>query len=104
MDGLLKVTTEKLLSSSEEFGSMSSEMSALTNEMMDNVQSLSSIWQGEAAAGYRNRFGELKTDMDKLYRMVKEHSEDLWQMAEAYRTAEESNAETPNSLRTNIVV
>jgi len=104
MEGYLKVTPEKLLASSEEFGNCGQQMNGLTQEMLTLVQSLQAVWQGEASSAYGNRFVSLQTDMDKLYRMVLEHSQDLSEMAREYMEAENTNMETGSSLNSNVVV
>lgn len=104
MEGYLKVTPEKLISSSEEFGATGQQMNSLTQEMMTLIQSLKSVWQGEAASAYGNKFASLQSDMDKLYRMVIEHSQDLSTMAQSYQEAENANTEAGNSLNTNVVI
>lgn len=103
MEGILKVTPEKLLQTSEEFGNMAVQMSGLTQEMMSLVDSLKGVWSGEAQAAYGNRFNMLNTDMDRLYKMVVEHSNDLSAMAQSYQEAENANAETGNSMDVNVV-
>ena len=104
MQGLLRVTPEKLISASSEFASTASQMNSMTSEMMSLVQSLRSVWQGEASTSYSNRFSSLQSDMDKLYRMVTEHSKDLNEMAEGYMQAEKANADKGNSMKANVVV
>lgn len=104
MEGILKVTPEKLFTSSDEFGNMGTQMNNLTNEMLTLVSNLKSIWQGEASEAYGGKFASLSTDMDKLYRMVKEHSQDLMEMANAYKEAENANTEQGSSLNSSVVV
>jgi len=104
MDGILKVTPEKLFSASDEFGSMGTQMNNLTNEMLTLVSNLKSIWQGEANEAYSSKFSSLSSDMDKLYRMVKEHSSDLMEMASAYKEAESANTEQGSGLNSSVVV
>lgn len=104
MDGVLKVTPEKLIESSEEFGEAASSMHALSEEMINLVNSLSSIWQGEAQNAYSSKFNSLDTDMDKIYRMIEEHSKDLSEMASSYKEAETGNTESSNTLKTGVVV
>ncbi|MCQ2497761.1 MAG: WXG100 family type VII secretion target [Lachnospiraceae bacterium] len=103
MDGLLKVTPEKLLSSSEEFGSMGVEMNNLTRQMMEIVNGMRSFWQGEAQGAYNSKFSMLQADMDKLYRMVEEHSKDLSEMARNYQETENVNMESGQNLESNVV-
>lgn len=104
MEGILKVTPEKLVEASGTFATTGSQIQNLTNEMMSLVTSLNSIWQGEAAGAFAGKFKQLQTDMDKLYRMIEEHAEDLQEMAEQYRKAESGNAEQGNGLQSGVVV
>ena len=104
MEGMLKVTPEKLLQSSGDFLSAGTQMKSLTGEMLSLIKELGNIWQGEAASVYQTRFGSLSSDMEKLYRMVQEHAEDLQEMARQYQTAESGNEEQGSGLQTNIFV
>lgn len=104
MEGILKVTPEKLIQTSSEFASTGGQMKNLTGEMMSLVQSLKGIWQGEASAAYGGKFNSLQTDMDKLYRMVQEHVSDLQEMAAHYQKAELGNADQSSGLNVNVVV
>ncbi|MBQ8596380.1 MAG: WXG100 family type VII secretion target [Lachnospiraceae bacterium] len=103
MEGILKVTPEKLIQSSGEFATMGGQMKSLTSEMMSEVQGMKSVWQGEASGAYTAKFYSLQSDMDRLYRMVQEHSDDLQQMASGYQTAETGNTEQGNGLHANII-
>ncbi len=104
MEGILKVTPEKLVQTSGEFASAGSQMKSLTGEMLTLIRSLRSSWQGEAATAYGNRFDSLSQDMDKLYRMVQEHAEDLQEMARQYQNAESGNTQAGNDMRGNVIV
>lgn len=104
MEGILKVTPEKLIQSSGEFATLGGQIKNLTAEMMSKVQGMKSVWQGEASEAYMTKFTSLQSDMDKLYRMVQEHADDLQQMASGYQTAEAGNAELGNGLHAGIVV
>lgn len=104
MEGILKVTPEKLIQTSGEFATMGNQMKNLTGEMMEQVQGLKSIWQGEAASAYGNKFNSLQPDMDKLYRMVQEHVKDLQEMAVQYQKAEDGSTQQGPGLNANIIV
>lgn len=103
MEGILKVTPERLLQTSGEFAALGTQMKNLTGEMMTLVKSLNGVWQGEAASAYENRFDSLTPDMEKLYRMVQEHAQDLQEMAKYYQNAETGSLEQGNSLSAGIV-
>ena len=104
MEGILKVTPEKLLLTSGEFADAGNQMKNLTSEMMSQVHGMQGIWQGEAASAYGNKFNSLQADMDRLYRMVQEHVKDLQEMAAQYQKAEEGNAQQGGSLNANIII
>lgn len=104
MEGILKVTPEKLLEASGTFATTGSQIQNLTGEMMSLVTSLNSIWQGEAAGAFAGKFKQLQTDMDKLYRMIEEHAEDLQEMASQYQKAESGNTEQGSGLQSGVVV
>ncbi len=104
MEGILKVTPEKMLNSSEEFGQEATQMHSLTDEMMSLINSLNGIWVGDAQSAYITKFSSLQTDMDKLYRMVLEHSKDLSEMASSYAMTENTNVETGSSLNSGVIV
>lgn len=104
MEGILKVTPEKLIQTSGDFSGSGIQIKNLTGEMMEQVQGMRGIWQGEAASAYGNKFHSLQNDMDRLYRMVQEHANDLQEMAAHYQKAEEGNTQQGAGLNANIVV
>ena len=93
MNSILKVTPEKLTETAGEFQNTESNIRNITQEMISIVESFKPVWQGEAATGFSNRFAALNDDMNRLYALIRKHSDDLIEMAEEYRRAEdESNA------------
>ena len=103
MEGILKVTPEKLIEASNEFSSAGKAISALTAEMMSIVNGLRSIWQGEASTSYSNKFSGLQDDIEKINRMIEEHVRDLGEMAREYQTAENESVEQSSGLSTEVV-
>lgn len=104
MEGILKVTPEKLISTATEFGASGKTVSSLTQSMTATVNSLSSIWQGEASSAYSNKFNGLQDDIEKMNRMIQEHVTDLNEMAKQYQNAEMANAEEVGRLSSNVIV
>lgn len=103
--GTLRVTPEKLQSTASSFEGTGSSVQNLTQQMTSIVTGLTGqIWSGDAATAYVNKFTGLQTDMDRIYKMIKEHSTDLIDMAQQYITAETANAEMANSLSSDIIV
>ena len=99
--GSLRVTPEKLISTSTQFGDSNTQVSNLTKQMMDIVSQLNPTWAGEAATGYYNKLKGLQGDMQKLSRMIQEHSKDLAEMGKTFQQAEKDNVSTANALKTD---
>lgn len=103
MEGILKVTPEKLMQASSAFESAGSTVNSITQEMLTIINNLKSVWQGEAASGYTNRFNGLADDIEKINRMIAEHVSDLNQMATEYQQAENESLEQANALTMEVV-
>lgn len=103
MTGTIKVSTDKLLSTSSEFSSQGNTISALTSEMLNIVSSMSSVWEGEAASSYMAKFNSLESDIQTLNRMIQEHVDDLTQMANLYSSAEQQNVDDAASLSSGVI-
>lgn len=104
MTGKLRVTPEKLRTGSQQFQNSCSVVKNLTNSMLNIVSQLNSTWSGEAATGYYGKLRGLEPDMNKLYKMIKEHTDDLMEMANTYQQAENANKQTASALKTNQIV
>lgn len=100
--GVLKVTPEKLNAAANEFSSSGKNISAMTAEMMSIIDSLKSIWQGNAATEYSGRFSGLRDDIEKINRIIEEHVNDLNQMALEYQNAEDQSVEESAKLLSDI--
>lgn len=104
MEGMIKVSPEVLNRTASDFSSQGSKLNNTTNQMMELVQSLSSSWQGEASNAYLTKFKALEDDMQKMFRMVQEHSRDLQEMAENYSLAEQQNEEEAADLSADVII
>lgn len=103
MEGIIKVAPEKLIATSGEFSSKASTVSTLTSNMTNLATGLTSVWEGEAATAYMNKFRELDDDIQKMIRMIQEHSSDLEQMARLYMDADQYGSEQSGSLPSDVI-
>ena len=69
MEGILKVTPEKLSATAQDFSGQATQVNNTTTEMMELVQGLSAVWQGEASQAYLTKFQGLQDDMEKMFRV-----------------------------------
>lgn len=104
MVGILKVTPEQLIASAGSFEQTGSSISSITSQMVSLVESLSSVWGGEAATAYMNKFSHLNDDIQKLTNMVIEHSTDLKEMASIYQQAERASEEAIANLSGDVII
>lgn len=104
ISGNLRVTPEKMISISGQFGNSNNTVKNLTEQMLNIATALKSTWGGEAANVYYNKVNGLQGDMNKLHKMIKEHTDDLSQMAKTYQTAERANQATASSLKVDQIL
>jgi len=104
MTGSLRVTPEQLISTSQTFSSDAGKVQNLTSSMLATVDSLNGTWAGEAATSYYNKAHGLQESINKMVRMINEHSTDLQAMAQEFQTAERTAQEQANALKTDVIV
>ena len=103
MNGTLKVDSDKLKSTAGQFSNTSSQIKAATTSMAQTVQSISgSIWSGDSASAYINKFNGLQDEMVKIDKMIQEHVTDLNEMANSYDVANNTVQQQTSSLNTEI--
>lgn len=103
--GTLRVTPEKLQATASSFEGIGGTVQNLTQQMTSIVTGLSGqVWSGEAATAYVNKFNGLQDDMDRIYKMIKEHSDDLIEMARNFSGTELENADLANSLSSDVII
>ena len=104
MEGIIKVSPQLLTSTASEFGNQGNVINTLTGEMMNLITGMASTWEGDAATAYITKFRGLEDDIQRMVRMVQEHSRDLQEMARIYSDADMANAEEANSLSADVFV
>ncbi len=104
MNTMLKVTPEKLIEAAGDFQNTEANVRSLTEEMIAIVDGLKPVWQGEAATGFANRFAALSDDMNKLYALIRKHSDSLTEIANEYMQAEADSRDLSANLVTEAVI
>ncbi len=101
MTGTLRVAPEKLIATASSFASCASRIQRLTDSMMNTVGALNAGWKSTSADIYFSKFRSLSQDMQKMHRLIVEHSNDLKQMAENYKNSENKNISSFGALPSN---
>lgn len=104
ISGNLRVTPEKMLAIAGQFGDSNNTVRNLTTSMLNIATALKSTWGGEAATVYFQKVNGLQGDMNKLHKMVKEHTDDLQLMAKTYQVAERASQAAAATLKNDQIV
>lgn len=103
MEGQLRVNSQDLINASNDFSAKGQTVNTLTQEMLSLVSSLTGVWEGDAAGAYTKKFSELSGDIAKINNKIKEHVEDLQEMAQRYQAAEDSITESNTAMSSNLI-
>ena len=103
MEANLRVTPEKLKNKSQEFNACDRQVQTLTQQMLDIVGQLSGTWAGEAATAYHNKLKGMSNDMQKLHKMINEHTTDLNEIATTYQQSEQRAVQAASNLKVNTI-
>ncbi len=101
MTGELLVTPQVLKNTSMSFGQSNRTVHTTMDSMMQQVNSLRSAFEGDAANAYYQQFSRLQDDMERINKKITEHVKDLQDMATNYERSERKNTQTNRGLRTN---
>ena len=104
MEGTLRVTPEQLEATANEFSAKGTTVGNLTSQMTQMVEGLASGWEGEASTAFIAKFRQLDDDIQKMIRMIQEHSNDLNEMARVYRDAETVNTDEIAALAGDVII
>lgn len=103
MTGELLVTPQELKNTASNFMNSGNSVKTTTQAMMDLVRGLKSVYEGEAANAYVQQFEKLDVDMQKIHNKIKEHVDDLNEMATLYERTETTATTENTALSSNII-
>lgn len=99
----LKVTPQQLKREANDIRRNAKAVQSTTKEMITTINSINdSVWSGDAAEEYTNRFKKLDDDMDDIYNMIIEASKDLDAVADKYTAVEKANDTLAASLKIDL--
>nr|WP_027871342.1 WXG100 family type VII secretion target [[Eubacterium] cellulosolvens] len=99
MSEQIKVTPGKLQTTASQFENEGEQVAATTGAMINIATALSGAWQGAASSAYIAKLRGMEGNIQRLVKMIREHSSDLKQMAQNYERAEAQNAEAASAIR-----
>lgn len=99
----LKLTDiEDLRSEANAFEGHAEALKTTTDQMLALIEDSVSVFKSEDSDKYRLQFDGLRDDMQKIYDMCKEYSDDLLQIAQNYQRAQDDNVSLASALKADI--
>ena len=89
MSAELRVSYTVVITKSDDMQNKKGTIADIMGFIEDKITALSSIWEGSAFEVFKNKFNNLKADINKMLRVAQEYSDDLKEIAESYRSAED---------------
>lgn len=103
MATIIKVETTIIINTSSSFGTKGKEIKTLMDQMMRLITDLSSVWTGDAAKAYINKFKGLSDDITRMLKIIDEYVNDLKQIAENYEKTEQDNESLAQQLLDDVI-
>lgn len=100
----LKVSPDELKNKAGEITKQIQQMERNWNQLCELVNASKVYWEGDAGEQHRKLLKENEKDVQVILKRLKEHPEDLLEMAGIYTSAEEHAAQIANMLPDNVIV
>lgn len=79
-------------------------LNMLFDSMLTKVNSTKNYWLGDASDHYRSEFANKKEDMEEAFNRMREHVNDLNQIASTYTGVENVNVEMARQLSDDVIL
>ena len=99
----MNVNAQELFMTADSFESNGRNVANLTCGMLNLVNGLSGIWEGEAAQAFISKFNGLEDDIQRMVNMISEHVSDLREMGQNYTEAENLSTDATESLLVDVI-
>lgn len=100
----LKVTPDQLKSKAQEITTQINKIQNDWNKVSNLIENSKSYWEGDASDVHRKSKKNMEDDVTRVIKRLKEHPEDLLNMAGIYIQAEEKAMQIANSLPDDIII
>lgn len=99
----LRTTPAQLRTQAGRLQTQGETIASIVEKMISLVDSIGvTTWSGDAASRYKSQFDELRDDAGRMRTLLNNTRESLDQIADAYQSAEDTNAALAGSLPTDV--
>ena len=95
----IKVNSTVMREKASSFKTSANSIKVFTNEMLAEIDSLKSAWEGESAETLVNKFKGLTDNFEEIYETVISYADFLEQAAQAYDNTESANVQGAQNQR-----
>lgn len=103
MANQLNVSIEKLKNEAEKFKESAANINTQAENITGIMNDLKTIWTGDAAKAYNDKYDKLRSDVTKLTSLATNFSNDLTAITKNYEETEKSNQEKTASLLQDVI-
>lgn len=103
MANQINVSIEKLKSEAERFKESAASINTQATNITGIMNDLKTIWTGDAAKAYGDKYDKLRNDVTKLTSLATNFSNDLTAITRNYEETEKSNREKTASLLQDVI-
>lgn len=100
----LKVKPEVLKNKAQSITADINTIEGDINKLTDTIIGTRKYWQGDASDKHTNNYNELKDDLTRIIKRLKEHPTDLEKMAGIYEDTEKKLQETISALPVDAII
>ncbi|MDO4555391.1 MAG: WXG100 family type VII secretion target [Lachnospiraceae bacterium] len=100
----LKVTPDRLKEKSQEITNQINRFESYWKQLSQLVKNSKSYWVGDASNSHQKQLSDYTTDVERIIKRLREHPEELLEMAEIYEEAEEKAQSIASALPDDVII
>lgn len=102
-DFMLKVTPEQLKSKAGEIQKQINSFENSWNQITQIIQNSKGYWVGDASNAHQKAYKDCQNDVQRIIKRLKEHPQDLMEMAGVYESSEQTAVSLAQALPADII-
>lgn len=100
----LKVAPDTLKAKAQEIQGQIARFEAYWNQLAQIVQNTKGYWVGDASNSHQKQFKDYQEDVKRIINRLKEHPEELLEMADIYTKAEQEAIRIAQTLPDDVII
>ena len=98
----LKVQPDIVKAKAEQMATCTGQIKNTFGNIELEITSLKTVWESDASKTFQNKFENLKDDIQRMFGVAEEYTDDLLQITTTYNTVEQEANALANQLRDDV--